>query len=422
MVKSTCISLIITAILSPSLLCAQVCAQNLVKAQGVLIYGQLPLEAEKPVSASQTYRLYTSPSVYSEPPPKAAKSSRAEQSGPVKQAESRSADSGLTNSGSGRQPEQVLQHKLYVPLAAAPPAIETAANTPKKQVHHQPYIIFAPQSETAQRAAENPVIVPKHRHPLVKPIKIQGFVSMVIPADRLFIGENHVLSLEADAILLALLDELDCLGEHPVRIEVHTDALGFANHNDKLSAKRAQEISNWFTRHAKGHRLNLEACEIVGMGGTKPIAPNKDKEGKDYPAGRAQNRRMEVKVNTTVAYISPAMLEKQEAALAAEQAGGKTSKAKASSEEEDMSDLPPELQEVRQILKGVDGSDMDGGGADGVSDASAGTMNVQESQESQETETADGKRKAPVLSEADKNRIKEERDWARQEFGLFNSP
>jgi hypothetical protein len=158
------------------------------------------------------------------------------------------------------------------------------------------------------------------------------------------------------------------------------------------------------------------------MGGTKPIAPNKDKEGKDYPAGRAQNRRMEVKVNTTVAYISPAMLEKQEAALAAEQAGGKTSKAKASSEEEDMSDLPPELQEVRQILKGVDGSDMDGGGADGVSDASAGTMNVQESQESQETETADGKRKAPVLSEADKNRIKEERDWARQEFGLFNSP
>ena len=410
MFKRTSISLIITAILSPSLLCAKVYAQNLVKAQGVLIYGQLPLEAEKPVSASQTYRFYTSPSVYSEPPAKAAKSSRAEPSGLN--------GSGLNGSGLGGQPEQVLHHKLYVPLAAAPPAIGTAANTPKKQVNHQPYIIFAPQSETALRAAENPVIVPKHRHPLVKPIKIQGFVSMVIPADRLFIGENHVLSLEADAILLALLDELDCLGEHPVRIEVHTDALGFANHNDKLSAKRAQEISNWFTRHAKGHRLNLEACEIVGMGGTKPIAPNKDKEGKHYPAGRAQNRRMEVKVNTTVAYISPAMLEKQEAALSAEQTGGKTSKAKASSEEEDMSDLPPELQEVRQILKGVDGSDMDGSG-DGVSDASAGAINGQEIQES---ETADGKRKAPVMSEADKNRIKEERDWARQEFGLFNSP
>lgn len=252
---------------------------------------------------------------------------------------------------------------------------------------------------------------------------------MVIPADRLFIGENHVLSLDADSILLALLDELDCLGDHPVRIEVHTDALGFANHNEKLSAKRAQEISDWFSRNAKGHRLNLEACEIVGMGGSKPIAPNKDQAGKDYPAGRAQNRRVEVKVNTTMAYISPASLAKEEALAAAEQAGTKNGKAAASSDEDDMRDLPPELQEVRQILKGADGNSAAGSSADGLpadglpaDGLPANSSSAANGQDGQESETADGKRKAPVMSEADKNRIKEEREWARQEFGLFNSP
>lgn len=404
MFKRTCISLSLTAALSPLLTCADVCAQNLVKAQGVLIYGQLPLEENK--AQTQTYKLYSSPSVLPEQPsPKASKITRILQQ--VEHEQARPVE----------QPGQVLQHKLYVPQAAVPPANNAGANILKKHSEHQPYIIFAPQSEIARVAAE-PVIAPKHKHPLVKPVKIQGFVSMVIPADRLFIGENHVLSLDADSILLALLDELDCLGDHPVRIEVHTDAMGFASHNDKLSAKRAQEISDWFSRHAKGHRLNLEACEIVGMGGSKPIAPNKDQLGKDYPAGRAQNRRVEVKVNTTTAYVSPALLAKEEAVSSAEQGSTKNGKAAASSEEEDMRDLPPELQEVRQILKGADGSSADGLPADGSSVAANG----QDGQDGQESETADGKRKAPVMSEADKNRIKEEREWARQEFGLFNSP
>ncbi|HEY0572845.1 MAG TPA: hypothetical protein VGD73_02015, partial [Pseudonocardia sp.] len=45
----------------------------------------------------------------------------------------------------------------------------------------------------------------------------------------------------------------------------------------------------------------------VGFGETKPIAPNQKSDGSDDPNGRAQNRRVEVRLGTTQPGAAPAL-------------------------------------------------------------------------------------------------------------------
>jgi len=66
-------------------------------------------------------------------------------------------------------------------------------------------------------------------------------------------------------------------------VEGHTDSVGSASSNMKLSQKRAQAVVDYLTSHGVKCKLNAR-----GYGETKPIASNKTR------AGRAQNRRVEI--------------------------------------------------------------------------------------------------------------------------------
>lgn len=77
------------------------------------------------------------------------------------------------------------------------------------------------------------------------------------------------------------------LAQHPdlkLRIEGHTDNIGNATANKKLSGDRANAVKNWLQQ--KGAKpSNLTA---VGFGDVKPVA------GNESDAGRAKNRRVEL--------------------------------------------------------------------------------------------------------------------------------
>jgi outer membrane protein OmpA-like peptidoglycan-associated protein len=73
-----------------------------------------------------------------------------------------------------------------------------------------------------------------------------------------------------------------------IRVEGHTDSLGSDAYNDALSARRAASVSGYLT----GHGVAKERVTSVGKGEREPIAPNQI-NGRDNPAGRAQNRRVE---------------------------------------------------------------------------------------------------------------------------------
>jgi outer membrane protein OmpA-like peptidoglycan-associated protein len=91
--------------------------------------------------------------------------------------------------------------------------------------------------------------------------------------------ESYTSLDELAAYLIRKVDE---------RIEIggHTDNVGSAANNLRLSMERATAVMNYMI--SKG--IDSSRLEAKGYGMTKPIENNKTEEG------RAQNRRTEVKI------------------------------------------------------------------------------------------------------------------------------
>jgi len=77
-----------------------------------------------------------------------------------------------------------------------------------------------------------------------------------------------------------------------IELHSHTDNKGNDDFNMKLSQKRAESIVNYLVK--KG--IDKNRLIAKGFGETQPIAPNQKPDGSDNPAGRAKNRRTDMKV------------------------------------------------------------------------------------------------------------------------------
>lgn len=75
-------------------------------------------------------------------------------------------------------------------------------------------------------------------------------------------------------------------------VEGHTDSTGSAVANKKLSSERASAVADYFIAE---NSLAADKVESVGFGYEKPIATNKNKEG------RAKNRRVDIVIKPTLA-------------------------------------------------------------------------------------------------------------------------
>lgn len=74
-----------------------------------------------------------------------------------------------------------------------------------------------------------------------------------------------------------------------VRVEGHTDSIGDEAANLDLSRRRAEAVAEVI----RDSRDDLD-LEVTGYGEARPVAPN-EVGGDDNPAGRAQNRRVEIR-------------------------------------------------------------------------------------------------------------------------------
>lgn len=84
---------------------------------------------------------------------------------------------------------------------------------------------------------------------------------------------NHIKAFLEDKTYITLL-----------RIEGHSDQQGQATVSQTLTEKRALAVARWLVAHG----IDCKRLIAVGFGSTKPVAAN------DSPAGRAQNRRIEI--------------------------------------------------------------------------------------------------------------------------------
>jgi outer membrane protein OmpA-like peptidoglycan-associated protein len=111
-----------------------------------------------------------------------------------------------------------------------------------------------------------------------------------IAADALFEFDKAVLSADAEQTLTALGPLIQKAGQHPARVEGHTDGIGSDTYNQKLSERRALAVKDWLV----AHRYVAGSTPIKGFGKLQPVAPNSNPDGSDNPAGRQQNRRVTV--------------------------------------------------------------------------------------------------------------------------------
>lgn len=96
---------------------------------------------------------------------------------------------------------------------------------------------------------------------------------------------KHILLPENYSILSKVQQSIRTFGEPEVIIEGHTDSTGSKELNEDLSHKRANSVLEYLSAN---ETLPTEKLMAVGYGSQKPIASNKNKEG------RSLNRRIDI--------------------------------------------------------------------------------------------------------------------------------
>ena len=141
-----------------------------------------------------------------------------------------------------------------------------------------------------------PVVTPEPATPEpVAPIITTEKITLA--ADALFDFDKAILKPEGKIKLDELYSKLQDIKYEVITATGHTDSIGSAAYNQKLSMRRAQAVKAYLTK--KG----VEAKNVYadGKGESQPVASNKNS------AGRAKNRRVEIEVvgTRTVRAIPP---------------------------------------------------------------------------------------------------------------------
>ncbi|MEU6785150.1 OmpA family protein [Nonomuraea angiospora] len=121
-----------------------------------------------------------------------------------------------------------------------------------------------------------------------------------LPSDVLFEFGSSKLSPSAKAAVEALRGRVSA-SSGSVTVDGHTDAIGGTSDNQTLSQERAAAVSQ-VLRPSLGDGF---AYRAKGHGEGEPVAPNTKPDGSDDPDGRAQNRRVEVQIDSDTAVRAP---------------------------------------------------------------------------------------------------------------------
>jgi OOP family OmpA-OmpF porin len=105
-------------------------------------------------------------------------------------------------------------------------------------------------------------------------------------ADALFDFDKSVLKPEGKSKLTELAGKLKDVNLEAIVATGHTDSVGKAEYNQKLSVRRAESVKAFLVSSG----IAADRIYISGKGATQPVADNKSADG------RAKNRRVEIEV------------------------------------------------------------------------------------------------------------------------------
>lgn len=109
---------------------------------------------------------------------------------------------------------------------------------------------------------------------------------LTLPQDLLFATDSATLRPDLQQDLRAIARNLVDYPRSDVIVVGHTDNVGSADYNQRLSERRAASVAQVL----RGSGVAADRIEIRGRGLTQPVASN------DTAAGRQQNRRVEISI------------------------------------------------------------------------------------------------------------------------------
>ncbi len=175
---------------------------------------------------------------------------------------------------------------LNFAFGGAKKVVQTAAQEVVEEA--KPQAAAAPVVEEVKAQPEAPVVVEEvKREPKTQvreEVDEQGRATLEVlfDFDKATIKKNY--SKDIDHMVGVMKEHSDL----NLTIEGHTDNVGKAAYNKKLSQQRADAVKNYMVK--KGG-VDASRLKSVGYGQEKPVAPNKTK------ADRAKNRRVEAAVD-----------------------------------------------------------------------------------------------------------------------------
>lgn len=140
--------------------------------------------------------------------------------------------------------------------------------------------ILDQQQKALQQQLDNPAIQVVNRG---------SYLSVMMPESTLFATDSAAVGPQGQNDLYVIARNLNQYPNSRIQVIGHTDSTGSAAYNQDLSERRARSVAGILT--AGG--VSPSRVATAGRGATQPVASN------DTPAGRAQNRRVEIQIIPT---------------------------------------------------------------------------------------------------------------------------
>lgn len=111
-------------------------------------------------------------------------------------------------------------------------------------------------------------------------------IRLIMPGNITFKTDSADINSSFYSVLNSVAKVLNKYNNSTVMVSGHTDSTGSAEYNLDLSRERANSVASYL----QGQGVKSSRFEVLGLGSSNPIASN------DTANGRAQNRRVEIKI------------------------------------------------------------------------------------------------------------------------------
>ncbi len=182
---------------------------------------------------------------------------------------------------------QLAEHRVFmaeqkVEIARAKATTEYTEAQRQRLGEERDEARLAARTEEADKARRGEAALQQQIQDLQAEATERGIVLTL--GDVLFATGSAELRPGGDGNLDRLVDFLNEHAERRVLIEGHTDSVGNAQSNQRLSERRAEAVRSHLVRRG----VSPERLSTSGAGQDRPVASN------DTASGRQQNRRVEV--------------------------------------------------------------------------------------------------------------------------------